>query len=380
MAQRLRTLLVLGEIRGAVDSFAQVLRKLTETDADAITIVGDLGAPWSKPASYRSMFKALGQAGRPAYWVPGRWDGPLRAYLSESSSMETVYPSLHGVHGTAVLGPGEVLFAGMGGEIVDDPHAISEDEVRIRYPGWEVEYRLKVIRSFDQDQKIFLFTTRPAHKGLKEPGSQVLAELINTYRPKLAVVGGDHPMQELLGTTLVVCPGRVEAGAYALVQLPARTVSFRRLINVGEERLFGYSFPREPENVALGTRIRRLLHDTFDELGTSGASGRGKPWSPHTDFAERGDSYIVRMELPGVKREQVNIELVDNQLSIGGEIEADAVPRGILRAGTRRTGAFEHRVTFPGQIDADGIEARLADGVLEVQAPKLGAERLPALS
>jgi HSP20 family protein len=49
--------------------------------------------------------------------------------------------------------------------------------------------------------------------------------------------------------------------------------------------------------------------------------------------------------------------------------------RWVLRAGTRRTGAFEHRVTFPGQIDPDGIEARLADGVLEVHAPKLGALR-----
>jgi HSP20 family molecular chaperone IbpA/Icc-related predicted phosphoesterase len=374
MAQRLRTLLVLGEIRGAVDSFARVLGKLTETDADAIAIVGDLGAPWSKPAMYRSIFKALGQARRPTYWVPGRWDGPFRAYLGECSNMETVYPSLHGVHGTAVVGIDDVLFAGMGGEIVDDPRAFAEEEVRIRYPGWEVEYRLKVIRSFDQDQKIFLFTTRPAHKGLKEPGSQVLAELINTYRPKLAVVGGDHPMQELLGTTLVVCPGRVEVGDYALVQLPARTVSFGRLIEVDEERRYGFSSPRAQENVAISTRIRRLLHETFDRLGTRGASGEGMPWSPRADIAERDDSYVLSLELPGVKREQVKVELVGNELSIRGEIEADALPRGILPAGTRRTGAFAYRVTFPKQIDADGIEARLVDGVLKVHAPKPEAE------
>jgi hypothetical protein len=129
------------------------------------------------------------------------------------------------VHGTVALAPNDVLFAGMGGEISDDPETIRAEEEFLRYPGWEVEYRLKVIREFYPREQVFLFATPPAHKGLREPGSAVLAELIKTYNPRLAVVGGAEPTQKELGRTLVVCPGRLENGHYAVVDLRARSVA-----------------------------------------------------------------------------------------------------------------------------------------------------------
>jgi Icc-related predicted phosphoesterase len=64
----------------------------------------------------------------------------------------------------------------------------------------------------------------PAHKGLREPGSELLAELIKTYNPRLALVGGAEPAQEDLARTLVVCPGRLDNGHYAVVDLGARSV------------------------------------------------------------------------------------------------------------------------------------------------------------
>ena len=80
-------------------------------------MVGDLGAPWSKPDTYRALFRALGESGLPAFWVPGQTDAPLGDYLRESSNMEVAYPLLRGVHGTAAIGPGHVLVAGMGGAV-----------------------------------------------------------------------------------------------------------------------------------------------------------------------------------------------------------------------------------------------------------------------
>jgi hypothetical protein len=140
-----------------------------------------------------------------------------------------VYPHLHGVHGTFAIGPSHVLFAGMGGEIVDDPDAIRVEEAGLRYPAWEVEYRLKAIRELKDYQKVFLFTTQPAHKGLHGGGSEVLAELINTYRPRVAVVAGDGVAEARLGKTLVVCPGRLEHGQYALIDLHDLEVEPRTL-------------------------------------------------------------------------------------------------------------------------------------------------------
>ena len=133
--------------------------------------------------------------------------------------MELVYPHLNGVHGTFAIGPSHVLFVGMGGKIVDEPESTRLEGERLRYPAWEVEYRLKTIGELKDYEKVFLFATQPAHKGLHAAGSETLAELINTYRPQLAVVAGNGVAETRLGRTLLVSPGRLEQGQYALIDL-----------------------------------------------------------------------------------------------------------------------------------------------------------------
>jgi Icc-related predicted phosphoesterase len=224
MAQSFRKLVAVGGIGGEVQSLERLLEELPEDGIDAVAVVGDLGAPWSKADTFRAIFRALGEADRPTFWVPGRTDAPVSDYLRESYNMEVAFPHLRGVHGTAALGPGNVLFAGMGGEIADGPDTIRGEEALLRYPGWEAEYRLKVVGEFDVPLSVMLFATPPAHKGLHEAGSQEVAELIKTYRPRLAIVGGEEPAQEELGRTLVVCPGRLDKGRYAVVDLHARSV------------------------------------------------------------------------------------------------------------------------------------------------------------
>jgi Icc-related predicted phosphoesterase len=69
---------------------------------------------------------------------------------------------------------------------------------------------------------VLLFATPPAHQDLRRPGSEVLAELVNDYRPRLVIVAGDEPSNQFLGSALVVCPGRLEQGQFALVDLGGR--------------------------------------------------------------------------------------------------------------------------------------------------------------
>ena len=85
--------------------------------------------------------------------------------------MEIAFPSLRGVHGAVTLAPGNALFAGMGGEVLDGPDTIRGEEFVVRYPGWEVEYRLKVIREFAVPDRVFLFATPPVDKGLGTPAA-----------------------------------------------------------------------------------------------------------------------------------------------------------------------------------------------------------------
>jgi Icc-related predicted phosphoesterase len=226
MAQHMQKLVALGGVNGDAELLETVFGELGDEHVDAVAVVGDLGAPWSKAETYRALFKAIGHADIPAFWVPGANDAPLSDYLRESYNMEMVYPRLRGVHGTAAIGPYHVLFAGIGGEIRDDPQTLRTEEALIRYPGWEAEYRLKVVGEFKEYPKVFLFTTRPAHKGLHEPGSEVLAELVNTYRPQIVVTAGDEPSEEHLGKSLVVSPGRLDRGSYALIDFQRSAVAF----------------------------------------------------------------------------------------------------------------------------------------------------------
>jgi hypothetical protein len=229
MAKHIQKVLAVGGMNGEVDLLENLFEELGDEPIDAVTLVGDLGAPWSKADTYRALFKALGHADLAAFWIPGPNDAPISDYLRESYNMEIAYPKLRGVHATAAIGPDHVLFAGIGGEIVDDPDTVRSEEGLIRYPGWEAEYRLKVVGEFKDYAKVFLFTTRPAHKGRHEVGSEVVAELINTYRPRIVIAGGDEPAEERLGTSLLVSPGRLDQGRYALIDFHGSEVELGTL-------------------------------------------------------------------------------------------------------------------------------------------------------
>ena len=66
-----------------------------------------------------------------------------------------------------------------------------------------------------------LFWTPPAHKGLDWPGSEAVAGLVGAYRPRVVVCAGERGVEEL-GRSLVVAPGRIGDGEYAVVQLHER--------------------------------------------------------------------------------------------------------------------------------------------------------------
>jgi HSP20 family protein len=92
-------------------------------------------------------------------------------------------------------------------------------------------------------------------------------------------------------------------------------------------------------------------------------------WIPAVDVEETDDAWLVEAELPGVDRDDVHVELRDAELAIYGEIK-ERERRGVLRRRTRRVGRFDFHVALPGDLDADGIDATLRDGVLTVRIPK----------
>ena len=153
-------------------------------------------------------------------------------YLREDHAVEIVHPAVHGVHGTAAWAPdGHVIFAGLGGTIDDDPDAAREEVAALRYPRWEAEHRLRILDELGGQQLVLLFATPPAHKGRGVPGSEVVAELVATHRARLVLCGGE-PTTELIGRTLVVAPGSIADGRFAVADLHAREAETKVLAEV----------------------------------------------------------------------------------------------------------------------------------------------------
>jgi HSP20 family protein len=98
----------------------------------------------------------------------------------------------------------------------------------------------------------------------------------------------------------------------------------------------------------------------------------GREWVPVAEEEETSDAYLVRAELPGVAREDIEVEVRGDDLCISGEMKEEHRTEHALR---RRAGKFSYRTRLPGDADADRIEAKLADGVLTVRLPKTGQAR-----
>ncbi len=111
------------------------------------------------------------------------------------------------------------------------------------------------------------------------------------------------------------------------------------------------------------------LAERVNSLWEAGFNGGLQGWAPLADVEETEDAYSVEIELPGVKREDIDIQLGDRQLTVSGEVR-EKERTGVLRRRTRRVGHFQYAVTLPADVDPDGVSARLDDGVLTVRVPK----------
>jgi HSP20 family protein len=105
-------------------------------------------------------------------------------------------------------------------------------------------------------------------------------------------------------------------------------------------------------------------------LGEPGAPAQlaGRPWTPAADVAETDESYIIELELPGVSKDKVDIEMCHNELVVTGELTQ--TERGRPRCRTRRSGSFEYRVALPSDVNTEQVSANLAEGVLSIAVPK----------
>jgi len=117
----------------------------------------------------------------------------------------------------------------------------------------------------------------------------------------------------------------------------------------------------------LKERVDHLFQDVLGRAGTAATPEIPGAWRPPVDVWEEGDSYHVRVDLPGVASGDVSVEIEEGVLHIRGERRtAGSVPHGDFLRAERPHGRFALSMALPASVDSRGIEARQRDGVLEI--------------
>lgn len=129
----------------------------------------------------------------------------------------------------------------------------------------------------------------------------------------------------------------------------------------------------------LSPRVSRLLDELLSDWpGFAAAAEEGAAAAlaetPLGDLEELDDAWLIAMELPGVRKEDVDIQLTANRLVVRAE-RKEAERKGTLRRSTRTAGRYVFDAVLPGEVDPDDVDATLQDGVLTIRVAKPEAER-----
>ena len=116
-------------------------------------------------------------------------------------------------------------------------------------------------------------------------------------------------------------------------------------------------------------RMRQQMDRLFDENRTPYRPQAGV--FPLTNLSEDKDNYYVRAELPGVKGDELDIQVTDKNLAISGERKIASEEEGArYHRREREAGTFSRMIGLPGDINRDNVDAKLENGILTVVVPK----------
>jgi HSP20 family protein len=121
-------------------------------------------------------------------------------------------------------------------------------------------------------------------------------------------------------------------------------------------------------------RFDRLFSRMLQDLGSTatGEQVSTRQWVPAVDIQETADAVVLHAELPGLKREDVNITLENHMLTVSGERKFEKNTRADdFHRIERSYGSFARTFTLPTNVKTDKVEASFQDGVLTVKLPKV---------
>ena len=125
------------------------------------------------------------------------------------------------------------------------------------------------------------------------------------------------------------------------------------------------------EPVSLFDQFNQELNRFFTHTRPTTAGSEARDWAPAVDIREEDDRFLLIADIPGVKRDDVEVTLEDGVLTIKGErrTETEETREGFHRK-ERVHGSFLRQFTLPDTVNPDSISANVTDGVLEIGIPK----------
>jgi HSP20 family protein len=117
-------------------------------------------------------------------------------------------------------------------------------------------------------------------------------------------------------------------------------------------------------------QLREQLNRLFDVSASRAPESFGD-WSPALDAFEDKDKYVVSLELPGMKREDISVTVHDGVLTVAGERKSEQDSKtGAVHRSERYYGKFTRSVSLPSTAKTDNVAASYKDGVLQIELPK----------
>jgi HSP20 family protein len=126
-------------------------------------------------------------------------------------------------------------------------------------------------------------------------------------------------------------------------------------------------------------RLNRFFNEVPATRGRNDAFSFAD-WAPAVDVQETEKEYVVKADLPEVKKEDVKVELLDGVLTLEGERRQEKEEKGKkFHKVEREYGSFVRRFVLPSEVDAAAVQAEFKDGVLVVRLPKTSSAKSKAV-
>ena len=121
--------------------------------------------------------------------------------------------------------------------------------------------------------------------------------------------------------------------------------------------------------------LRDAMNRLFEESFWSPSQAQARAGQAPVDVYTEGDDFVIEVALPGMRPDDINIQMVGNSLTISGEVKSEAPEGRAYLMRQRQVGKFETSLTLPDAADTARAEASYEHGVLRLRVPKSEAAK-----